>query len=284
MADALPVAYVDGSYVPADEARISPFDRGFLFADAVYEVIPVFGGKPLLLGNHLARLDNSLNELKISNPHDEPVWSDIIIKLIEANGGGDIAIYVQVSRGAETGRDHFFPEGTAPLVFAMATAITSSPKDTGGITAVTLEDTRWARCDIKSTALLANVLLRQEARERGADDAILIRDGELIEAASASVISVEGNKLISRPNSNKLLPGTTRALVLELAENDGFELESAVISVERLRKADEIWLMSATKGVIPVVELDGEPVGSGAPGPVWQRVHELYEANKAMLS
>jgi len=283
MADALPVVYVDGNYVAAADARISPFDRGFLFADAVYEVVPVFGSNPLLLTNHLVRLDNSLQELSIPNPHDETGWSGIIRKLIDENGGGDLAIYIQVSRGAEVGRDHFFPENISPTVFAMATAITPSPKDTGGIAAITLEDTRWARCDIKATSLLANILLRQEARNQGVDDTILIKDDELIEAASASVITVEGDALIARPNGSELLPGTTRGLVLDLATNDGFELRNEPISVARLRAADEIWLLSATKGVVPVIELDGQPVGTGKPGRVWQRVHELYEANKALL-
>jgi len=284
MADALPICFLNGEYLPAGEASISPFDRGFLFADAIYEVIPVFDSKVMLADSHLARLGNSLSELRIPNPHTEAEWREIFSMLIQRNGGGDIAIYIQVSRGAETGRDHFYPDNMQPTVFAMATAITRGEKDLSGISAITLEDTRWARCDIKSTSLLANIMLRQEARNRGADDTILVKDGNLVEAASASVITVEGDNLVFRPNSTELLPGTTRAYVLELAQGDGFTTTSEIVSEQRLRDADEIWLLSATKGVVPVIELDGKPVGEGKAGKVWQRIHELYEANKAMLS
>jgi len=284
MADALPVCFVNGQYLPTAEASISPFDRGFLFADAIYEVIPVFNSKVMLADSHLTRLNNSLNELAIPNPHNDEEWRSIFNSLIERNGGGDIAIYVQVSRGAENGRDHFYPEHMQPTVFAMATAITVGPKDLSGISAITLEDTRWARCDIKSTSLLANIMLRQEAHNRGADDTILVKAGNLVEAASASVITVEKENLIFRPNSNELLPGTTRAYVLELAKSIGLTTTSEIVSEQRLSDADEIWLLSATKGVIPVIELNGKPVGDGQAGPVWQRIHELYEANKAVLS
>jgi D-alanine transaminase len=280
MADALPIVYVNGNFVPKAEARISPFDRGFLFADAVYEVIPVFANKIVLLDNHLVRLANSLQELKITNPHTKAEWLTIISRLIAENGGGDVAIYIQVSRGAEDGRDHFYPSDIAPTVFAMATTITPGPKDTTGLSVITLEDNRWGRCDIKSTSLLANIMARQAAREAGADDAILIKDGVLTEAGSASVITVESGTIIARPNSNQLLPGTTRAMVLNLAHEAGIPCKVEIISEERLRQADEIWLMSATKGVVPVIRIDGKIVGTGKPGPVWQQLHQLYENAK----
>jgi len=280
MATALPTVFLNGSYLPKQEAQISPFDRGFLFADAVYEVIPVFGDKPLLLTNHLLRLDNSLQELQITNPHNHSEWAEIISELVSRNGGGDLAVYLQVSRGAEDGRDHFYPAGITPTVFAMVTAIQPSEKDTSGISAITLDDTRWLRCDIKSTALLANIMVRQHAVDSGADDAILIRDGMLTEGGSASVIFVKDETIITRPNGNELLPGTTRAMVLDLAKQDGFNCIAEVTPLERLRSADEIWLLSATKGVVPVITLDGQKVGTGKPGKVWQRIHQLYEAAK----
>ncbi len=280
MADALPVVYLDGQFLPRDEARISPFDRGFLFSDAVYEVIPVFNSAPMLLDNHLARLSNSLAELRIRDPYSKEAWLDIIQRMIDVNGGGDIAVYVQVSRGAEDGRDHFYPENIDPTVFAMATPIIANPKELTGISVVTLEDNRWNRCDIKSTSLLANIMVRQLARDSGADDAILIKDGILTEAGSASVVTVENGVIFARPNSNQLLPGTTRAMVLGLAQSDGIECREELVSEDRLKAADEIWLLSATKGIVPVITIDGEPVGDGQPGPVWQRVYKLYEAEK----
>ena len=280
MADALPIVYVNGSYHPKAEARISPFDRGFLFADAVYEVLPVFGSKAVLLDNHLIRLDNSLQELRIRNPHSKAEWISIIDTLIRKNGGGDIGIYLQVSRGAEDGRDHFYPPNITPTVFAMATPIVASPKDTSGISVITLEDNRWLRCDIKSTSLLANIMVRQQARDAGADDAILIKDGVLTEAGSASVLTVESGTVISRPNSNQLLPGTTRAMVLELAAQAGIKCKDEIISEDRLQAADEICLLSATKGIVPVIQIDGKAVGGGTPGPVWTKLYALYEAAK----
>jgi D-alanine transaminase len=280
MADALPIVYLNGSYVPKKDAKISPFDRGFLFADAVYEVIPAFSNKILLLENHLMRLISSLEQLRIPNPHNNAEWTQIINTLIRKNGGGDIAIYIQVSRGAEDGRDHFYPKDIEPNIFAMATAIVSSPKDILGISVITLEDNRWSRCDIKSTSLLANIMVRQQAKDSGADDAILIRNGVLTEAGSASVITVENGVLISRPNGNELLPGTTRAMAIELAKNDGIECKDEVIPEARLNSADEIWLLSATKGIVPVIRLNGFAVGNGKPGKTWRRVHELYEVKK----
>ncbi len=280
MADALPIVYVNGIYQPKAEARISPFDRGFLFADAVYEVIPVFRSKAVLLDNHLIRLDNSLQELRIRNPHSKADWISIIDTLILKNGGGDIGIYLQVSRGAEEGRDHFYPPNITPTVFAMATPIVASPKDTSGISVITLEDNRWLRCDIKSTSLLANIMVRQQARDAGADDAILIKDGVLTEAGSASVLTVESDTVITRPNSNQLLPGTTRAMVLELAAKAGIKCQDEIISEERLLAADEICLLSATKGIVPVIQIDGKAVGGGTPGPVWAKLYALYEDAK----
>ncbi|MBT5890909.1 MAG: D-amino acid aminotransferase [Chromatiales bacterium] len=280
MADALPIVYVNGIYQPKAEARISPFDRGFLFADAVYEVIPVFRSKAVLLDNHLIRLDNSLQELRIRNPHSKAEWISIIDTLILKNGGGDIGIYLQVSRGAEEGRDHFYPPNITPTVFAMATPIVASPKDTSGISVITLEDNRWLRCDIKSTSLLANIMVRQQARDAGADDAILIKDGVLTEAGSASVLTVESDTVITRPNSNQLLPGTTRAMVLELAAKAGIKCQDEIISEERLLAADEICLLSATKGIVPVIQIDGKAVGGGTPGPVWAKLYALYEDAK----
>lgn len=275
MADALSIVYLNGSFQNIREAHISPLDRGFLFGDAVYEVIPVHGSKPLLLKEHLARLERSLSEIRMVNPHTPEEWSSIVKSLIEQNSGGNLGIYIQISRGADTGRDHAVPDGIDPTVFGMASRIADTDSWDSGVTAITLPDLRWARCDIKSTALLANVLARQQAVEAGADDAILIRDGYVTEASVSSVIIVEGGVLVTRNNGPELLAGTTRQLVLTLATEAGLSCREEAISEERLRTADELWLMSAGRGVVPVTHLDGSPVGDGKPGPVWNRVKSL---------
>jgi D-alanine transaminase len=283
VADALPIAYLNGSYLPVAEASISPLDRGFLFADAVYEVIPVFGGTPLLLDAHLLRLQYSLDALSISNPYPNEKWSTIVRELATRNDGGDLAIYLQISRGADIGRDHLMPPNLTPTVFGLATRIPDSSSNRAGLAAVVQPDIRWGRCDIKSTALLANVLLRQQALEASAAEAILVRDGIITEGGSSSVIIVENGSLVTRPNSHALLPGTTRQLILDLAVADGIVCNEEEFSEARLRAADEIWLMSATRGVVPVCWLDGKNVGDGKPGPVWQRVVDIFDQYKSSL-
>ncbi|RMF95643.1 MAG: D-amino acid aminotransferase [Gammaproteobacteria bacterium] len=277
MAEALPIAWLNGRLLPIAEARISPLDRGFLFADAVYEMIPAYAGRPLLLDAHLARLGRSLAALQIPDPLDEAGWKQLLQSLIDANGGGDLAIYLQVSRGADTGRDHLPPAALEPTVFAMATR---APPPAGAIAAITASDERWAHCDIKSTGLLANVLARARAEAAGAREAILLRDGWLTEGASSSVIVVVGGTLLRRPGGPEVLPGTTTDLVVRLADEAGYRCRQEPVSEARLRAADEIWITSAMRGVAAVVRLDGEPVGSGEPGPVWQTVAAMYEDYK----
>ena len=279
MADALPVAYLNGSFLPIEEATVSPLDRGFLFGDAVYEVIPVYAGRPFLLNAHLQRLNRSLNELRIAEPYSMEHWQTVIDGLIKKNDGGDLTIYIQVTRGADSGRDHMFPEAVTPTVFGMASLLTA-PDFSIGISAITRPDNRWNRCDIKATALLANVLSHQQAREAGASDAILIWDDEVTEGASSSVIIIENGELVRRPDGHEVLPGTTTDHVVALARTVGLGYRQERISTARLRSAEEIWLTSATKGIAPVVQLDDQPVGTGTPGPVWQKVIKLYEASK----
>jgi len=279
VAATLAIAYLNGSFLPIEEATVSPLDRGFLFGDAVYEVIPVYAGRPFLLDAHLQRLSRSLNELRIADPHSAEHWQIVIEDLIRKNNGGDLAVYIQVTRGADSGRDHMFPDQVTPTVFGMASVL-ASPDLSAGINAITRPDNRWNRCDIKATALLANVLSHQQAREAGAADAILIWDDEVTEGASSSVIIIENHELIRRPNGPEVLPGTTTDHVVTLARSAGLGYRQERISVARLRSADEVWLTSATKGIAPVVLLDDQPIGTGTPGPVWQQVIKLYEASK----
>jgi len=271
----LSTAYLNGEFLPLAQARISPLDRGFLFGDAVYEVIPFFDGEPLLLDAHVQRLERNLAAMQISNPLETAQWNALINELASRNGSGTLAIYIQVSRGADTGRDHVFPEGVAPTVFAMANELPAMEYETGA-KAITLPDNRWGRCDIKATALLANVLARQSAREAGAIDAILIWDGVVTEGAVSSVIIVENGELIRRPAGPEVLPGTTTEYVFTLATELGLSCRDELISESRLRSADEIWLTGATKGIAPVVSLDGRMVGNGMPGPIWQKVQKAF--------
>ena len=280
MAEPLSICHLNGSLLPLREARISPLDRSFLFGDGVYEVIPVRRGQARRLAANLARLTRSLHELRIRDPHDERRWRQLIAELIHANGDGDLYVYLQISRGAEYGRNHAPLPEIEPTVFAFCAPLPAPSADTleRGIACITATDTRWARCDIKSVALLANVLLRQQAVEADAGETILLRDGWLTDASASTVYVVVDQQVRAPPNSNYLLPGTTRNLLEELADAHGIDRRSIAISEAQLRAADEIWLTAATRGVVAVTTLDGKPVGNGRPGPLWQRMHGLIEA------
>lgn len=279
MADPLPLCYLNGSVLPLREARISPLDRSFLFGDGVYEVIAVRRGQARRLGANLARLTRSLRELRIRNPHDALQWRELIEQLIEANGGGDLYVYLQVSRGAENGRNHAPLPDIEPTVFAFCAPLPVSSAEAleRGIACITALDTRWARCDIKSVALLANVLLRQQAVEAGAAETILLREGWLTDASASTVYVIIDQQIRVPPNSTRLLPGTTRSLLEELADRHGIARRSVAVSESELRCADEIWLTAATRGVLSVTQLDGRPVGTGRPGALWRRMYELIE-------
>jgi D-alanine transaminase len=281
MAVPLPTAWFNGNFMPLAEVRVSPLDRAFLYGDAVYEVIPVYAGQSFLLDAHLDRLERSLGELRIRNPHSRAEWEKVITGLIQKNGGGNLAVYLQVSRGADAGRDHAFPGShVTPTVFGMVTPVSEPHPDRLGLRAITRPDQRWGRCDIKATALLANVLARQEASEAGAGEAILLRDGYLSEGSASSVIIVERGALVRRPAGFDVLPGTTTDAVFAIARQCGRRCSDEAISEERLRRADEIWIAAATRGIAPVVQLDGRPVGTGEPGPVWAQVAAAFDASR----
>jgi D-alanine transaminase len=273
------LVYLNGTYVPLNEAKISVLDRGFLFGDGVYEVIPVYGGRPFRLDEHLRRLDHSLAGLRMASPLSDGEWAALFDRLID--GTDDQYIYLQVTRGAAPKRDHAIPADVEPTVFVMCSPSAPIPAD--GIRAVTVDDIRWRRCDIKAITLLANVLLRQEAVDRGAAEAILVRDGRVTEGAASNIFIVRDGVLITPPKSNELLPGITRDLVLELAKENGIAAEERSIRLEELKQASEIWMTSSTREILPVIDLDGSPVGGGEPGPVWRRVQTLYQAYKQGL-
>jgi D-alanine transaminase len=285
VAEPYPTCYLNGAFGPLADARISPLDRGFLFADGVYEVVPVHRSRPFRLRAHLQRLDASLAAIRLPNPHDEREWQSILQQLAAAAGGAEMLLYVQVTRGAEAGRNHLFPRPASPTVFAFAGPypLPSAKTLDEGLGAITLEDIRWARCDIKSIALLANVLLRQEAADRGADEALLVREGLLLEGSSSSVLLCIGGTLVTPPNDHRILPGTSRDAVLELAQG---WLPSQVCPLEarELASCDEVWIASAGRGVLPVTRIDGAPVGAGRPGPLWREMYDRLQQHLDVIA
>jgi D-alanine transaminase len=278
--------YLNGEYTPLEEARVPVMDRGFLFGDGVYEVIPVYGGQAFRLAQHMQRLDNSLQAIRMENPLQPEDWDGIFRRLTGATPELDQLIYLQVTRGVDPARNHLFPEGAKPTVFVMSWV--AKPRDPviaeQGIAAISLEDNRWHRCDIKSIALLGNVLLRQQAEDVGAGEAILIREGLVTEGSSTNPFIVMDGEILTPPKSNQVLPGVTRDLVLELARKAGIPCTERAVSRDELETADEIWISSSSREVQPVTSLDGKAVGAGVPGPVWKRMDALFQDYKAGLT
>ena len=274
----LPVCYLNGEYLALADARVSPLDRAFLFGDAVYEVIPVYGTRPFRLREHLDRLHRSLSAIRMAAPKTHVQWGEICRELARRNGGGDQYLYLQVTRGAELGRNHAWPAGLAPTIFGFASRLEapSAALLEDGVAAITAPDTRWARRDIKSTALLANVLLKKLAADAGAFETIMLERGELTEGSSTTVHVISRGEIHTPPNGHQILPGTTRDVVGELAERVGIVSRSARVTEIELRAASEIWLAFSTRGILPVTRLDGAPVGDGRPGPLFRRMHKAF--------
>lgn len=265
----------------ADQAHVSVFDRGFLLGDGVYEVIPVYAGLSFRLTQHLQRLQRSLDGVRMQNPYSDEKWSEIITQLVTENGQGDQAVYLQVTRGVAP-RDHVFPEGVEPTAFVMSNPIKPLPESykKDGIKAITVEDIRWSQCDIKAITLLPNSLLRQKAQDVGAQEALLIRDGYMTEGSASNSYAVVDGVLYTAPRDEKVLPGITRDLILELADKAGISYREQAVSETDLQRAEEIWISSSTREVLPVTTMDEQPVGSGKPGPIWQQIDTLYQRYK----
>jgi D-alanine transaminase len=282
MAAPLATAHLDGRLLPLKEARLSPLDRGFLFGDGVYEVIPAYGGRLFHLPAHLRRLQYSLDGIRLKNPHSDADWTALLKALVEKNGGGDQAVYLQVSRGTPADRDHSFPAGTAPTVFAMSSPLAGLSQElkTQGAKTITLDDIRWQRCDIKCTALLGNVLLRQKATEAGCHEGLLLRNSHVTEGTASGLFIVEDGVLVTPPDSQELLPSITRDVVLMLAARIHMPMRRDVIPVGALERAEEIWLVSSTREVYAVTSVDGRPVRDGKPGVQWQRMYALFQEHK----
>ena len=273
--------YLNGEFMPIEQARIPVLDRGFIFGDGVYEVIPVYSRRPFRLAEHLRRLQASLDGIRLANPHDDAEWTRLVRRLLELNAPEDQSLYLQVTRGVAK-RDHAFPTGVAPTVFMMSNALSTPPREQveKGVGAITAADNRWLRCDIKSIALLPNVLLRQLAVDAGCVEAVLLRDGIMSEGAASNIFVVKDGILLAPPKSHLMLPGITYDVVLELAQADGIKYQVRAIPESGLRGADEAWLTSSTKEVLAIVMLDGKAVGGGVPGPVFRRMYALYQEYK----
>ena len=276
--------FLNGKFLPESQAHISVLDRGFIFGDGIYEVIPVYGGKLFRFNEHMSRLQNSLDAIKITNPLSTIEWEKTLAELIHLNGDGDQSLYLQVTRGSAK-RDHALPENPTPTVFAMCNELKPLAAEiiNEGVAAIAIGDIRWSRCHIKATSLLPNILLRQEALDQGAAEAILIRDNQATEGAASNLFAVIAGIITTPPKGPMLLPGITRDLVLELAKNNDFPCQEKTISLTELRQADEIWLTSSTKEILSVTKLDGKHIADGKPGPLYQQLLTLYQDYKQTL-
>ncbi|OOZ40846.1 D-amino acid aminotransferase [Solemya elarraichensis gill symbiont] len=277
--------YLNGEFLPKDQATISVFDRGFLFGDGVYEVIPVYAGKLFRFDQHIERLNNSLAAILIKPPLLLEEWRSIAEQLIAQLPGRDQSLYLQVTRGTGHDREHAIPHDIEPNLLAM-TRLLGTPDEnikSHGISVVTLDNDRWKHCNIKAITLLPNLLAKHRAKQEHADEAILVRDGKAHEGAASNLFIVKDGLLITPPKSDMLLPGITRDLVLELARHSGSAYCEADIHVDDLEEANEIWITSSSKEIAPVVSLNGNPVGDGQPGPLWKNFDALFDACKERL-
>lgn len=277
------IAYLNGEFIPIEKAQISPQDRGFLFGDGVYEVIPAYGKKLFTFEAHLERLKNSLKATSILNPLEDAAWERLLQKLVDMHPWQNQYIYLQVTRGVQMQRDHLPADCLTPTLYAYTNELkpVSDSIINHGIKAITLDDIRWLRCDIKAITLLPNIMMKMAAKNQGADDAILIdRDGHLAEGTSNNVFIVKAGALFTPPNSRRILPGITRSVIHSLAQEHNLTITETDLTLTDLESADEIWLTSSTKDALPVTELNKTPVGNGKPGPVWQKIQQYFEETK----
>jgi len=281
--------YLNGEFMPLAEAKIPVLDRGFIFGDGVYELVPVYSGKPFRLDEHLRRLQASLDGMRLANPHGVEVWRERILTLIALQDFADQSVYIQVTRGTpdqtHPPRDHAFPKGVSPTVFMFAQPLVtvSAEQKAVGVCAVTAVDNRWLRCDIKAISLLPNILLRQQAVETGCAETVMLRDGFLTEGAASNIFVVKDGVLLAPSPSNLMLTGVTYDVVLELAAAHGMPSEVRAIAEAEVRAADELWMTSSTREIMPIVQLDGEPVGRGVPGPLARQMDALYQTFKQQV-
>jgi D-alanine transaminase len=275
------VVYLNGEYGALAEARISVLDRGFIYGDGVYEVIPIYARQPFRMPQHLKRLQHSLDGIRLANPHNEQQWDALIRELAAKQPFADQALYLQVTRGVAK-RDHAFPPGVPPTVFMMSNplALPTREQVEVGVAVITAEDNRWHRCDLKTTSLIGNVLMRQLAVDRNAVETVMFRDGLLTEASASNVLIVAGGTVLAPPKDNLILPGITYDATLEIARDAGIPVDLRKVTRKEALAADEMWLSSSTKEVLAVTRIDGTPFRDGAPGPVFRRVWRAFQERK----
>ncbi|NNF65893.1 MAG: D-amino acid aminotransferase [Gammaproteobacteria bacterium] len=281
----MPRVWLNDHFCNIQDAKVSVLDRGFLYGDGIYEIIPVYQGHPLQTDLHIDRLLNGLAEIRINDSLGRAGWIELVDNLLNENKAGDVSVYIQVTRGTPSYRDHAFPDDIPPTVFAMCSPLPQLSKELieKGVSVITRPDSRWARCDIKAISLLANVLLRQQAVDDGAAETILYDGERVTEGSASSVFAVTDSIIKTPPNTTAILPGTTRELILHLARQSNMEAVESEISLTELRNADEVWLCSSLRELLPVCMLDGNPVGSGTPGPLFKTLHASYQEHKRSL-
>lgn len=277
------LVYLNGTFSPLEEARVSVMDRGFLFGDGIYEVVPVYGRKAFRLEEHLTRLDRSLAQVRIANPHTAAQWQTLVEKIIAAADFEDQSVLLQVTRGVSPVRNHAFPNSPPePTVFILAEPL--NPPDAKlkaeGVTAVSAADNRWLRCDIKAISLLANCLLRQKAIDEGCAETVMFRDGILTEGAASNIFVVKDGTVLAPQKNHLMLTGITYDVVLELAARLALPLVVRDITDSEVRNADELWLSSSTKEILPIISLDNRPIGNGRPGPIYGVMDQGYQQFK----
>ena len=276
-----PIVYLNGKFVPLSGAQVSVLDRGFIYGDGVYELIPVYGREPFRMTPHLKRLQRSLDGIGLTNPHTEAQWEALVRDLVARTPYPDQGVYFQVTRGVAK-RDHAFPKDVPPTVFMMSNPLaTPSPEQVaGGVAVVTAEDNRWHRCDLKTISLLGNVLMRQLAADAGAIETVMFRDGFLTEASASNVMIVKDGTIILPPKDHLILPGVTFDATIEFAQAVGIPLEMRLVPKGEALAADEMWLSSSTKEVLAITTIDGKPFAGGKPGPMFRRMWREFQARK----
>jgi D-alanine transaminase len=275
------LVYLNGEFIPKNKASISVMDRGFLFGDGVYEVIPVYKGRIFRLSEHLKRLQNSLNSVQIHNPYSKTEWHNIFRNFLEHSSTQNCSFYLQITRGADTNRKHSFEQLTPTVFIELNPLIPKTKADLSrGYNAVVMADIRWQRCDIKATSLLANVMYSQQAKQNQAEEVILYRDGQITEGATSNVFIIKNKTLFTHPTGHNILSGITRDLVLESSEKCQINIKELAFSIDDLMSADEVWISSSTREIMPIIQIDNKPINNKKIGKYWSQVYEYYQRLK----
>ena len=277
------IVYLNGEFIAKEDAKVSVLDRGFLFGDSIYEVIPVYHSSPFRLAEHLTRLNYCLRAIGIAYPQTNEQWQALIEQVIEKNGAGHLSIYIQVTRGSENKRDHLAKSTTPATILIMAMPLSIEVAELTSIKAALLEDFRWQHCDIKTTSLLGNIMLRQQADQMGFDEAILQRDNQISEATAANVFIVKNNEIFTPAKSHQLLAGITRDLVVEIAESASIKVHQTRLSTEALLSADEVWISSSSREISAVVAINDKIIADGGIGSMTKKIHQLFQTFKRSL-